>query len=116
MAETTLPKLRVSREEADQKIQARIEEGQQLRNRKISNGGFQNARMECQEWSKYNKRLLPQLFDNTSIAEGEYVNFYYSDNTIPTFKLERYLRDMDMSINSLEAILQQLKEGNIKCQ
>ena len=35
MAETTLPKLHVSREEAYQKIQARIEKGRQLRNKEI---------------------------------------------------------------------------------
>ena len=76
MAEITLPKLRVSREEARQKIEEQIEKGQQLHGRQInSDGELKEARTESRKWSDYNKTLLLKLFDNTSIAEDAYTDF-----------------------------------------
>ena len=66
MAETALPKLRVSREKANQIIQAQIEKGQQLRARQIDlYHELDEARMDSKKWSDYNKTLLLWLFDNT---------------------------------------------------
>ena len=76
MTETTVPKLRVSREEARQQIEAQIEKGQQLHTQQInSDGELKEARMESRRWSDYNKTLLLKLFDNTSIAEDAYTDF-----------------------------------------
>lgn len=120
MAETTLPKLRVSREEAYQKIQVQIERGQQLRDRRLdsqmdSYDGLEEARTESKKWSKYNEILLTRLFDDTSIAENEYINFFeYKPGSQvrgggrfpPSFTayVSSYRKGMTSSVNSLEQI------------
>ena len=116
MAETTLPKLRVSREEARQQIEAQIEKGQQLHVRQIdSNDELEEARAESKKWSDYNKTLLLRLFDNTSIAEYDYTRFddfpgFISYKPIPlSEKLDYYQKGMDSSINSLEGIRDRLE-------
>ena len=71
MAETTLPKLLVSREEARQKIEEQIEKGQQLRDQEIrSEDELSQARNKHRNWSDYNKTLLSSLF--TSSLADEY--------------------------------------------
>ena len=117
MAETVLPKLCVSREEARQQIEAQIEKGQQLHAHQInSEGELAEARRESRKWSDYNKTLLLRLFDNTSIAEGEYTDF---DDSFPILvssrsrplltKLSWYRSSMNSSINSLESIRDRLE-------
>ena len=77
MTETVLPKLLVSREEARQKIQARIEKGEQLHSKEIrSDDELEKTRAESRKWSDYNKTLLLRLFDSTSIAEDAYTDFH----------------------------------------
>ena len=117
MAETTRPKLRVSEKEAHQKIEARIEKGQQLHAQQInSDDELEKARAESKKWSKYNEILLTRLFDDTSIAENEYVNFddfpgfIYEDKPMPlSEKLHYYPKGMTSSINSLEGIQERLE-------
>ena len=117
MAETTLPKLRVNREEARQQIEAQIEKGQQLRNKKMpSDDELEKARAESKKWSDYNETLLLRLFDNTSIAEYDYTDFndfpgfIYTDKPMPlSEELDYYQKGMDSSINSLEGIHERLK-------
>lgn len=119
MAETTQPKLRVSEKEASEKIQVRIEKGQQLRCKEIrSEDELEKARAESRKWSDYNKTLLStSLFDNGSIAEDEYTDFneprrirFTSSGPTPfSEKLELYQRVMNRSINSLEGIHERLE-------
>ena len=117
MAETNLPKLRVSEKEARQKIEAQIEKGQQLRNKEISSDDeLEKARAEIEKWSDYNKTLLLRLFDNTSIAESEYIVFddflgyIYTEGASPLSEiLGSYQEGMNSSINSLESIRDRLK-------
>ena len=123
MAGTTLPKLRVSREDARQKIQTRIEKGQQLYER-LDNDGLDKVGMEANTWSVYNMNLLRKLFD-TPAPVDEYTKFCYSPLTVQQIKnilIENpYLSDihryqvyecraaMKGSINSLKAICDQLE-------
>ena len=115
MAETVLPKLRVSREEAHQQIEEQIEKGQQLHAQQInSDGELKAARMESRKWSDYNKTLLLKLFDNTSIAEDAYTDFREpllasSGSTPLSDELRWYQNAMSFSINSLESIRDQLE-------
>ena len=116
MAETNLPKLLVSEEEARQQIEAQIEKGQQLHVRQIdSNDELEGARAESKKWSDYNKTLLLRLFDNTSIAEYDYTNFddfpgFISYKPIPlSEELGYYQKGMDSSINSLEGLRDRLE-------
>ena len=123
MAGTTLPKLRVSREDARQKIQTRIEKGQQLYER-LDNDGLDKVGMEANTWSAYNMNLLRKLFD-TPAPVDEYTKFCYSPLTVQQIKnilIENpYLSDLDRyqvyecraamkgSISSLKAICDQLE-------
>lgn len=115
MVETTLPKLRVSRKEARQKIEALIEKGEQLHSEEIrSDDELEKARAESKKWSKYNEALLSRLFDNTSVAEYDYTDFNDFPGYIggaPPFseELGLYQKGMDSSINSLEGIRDQLE-------
>ena len=114
MAETTPPKLRVSRDEADKKIEARIEKGQQLRDQQIdSYNRLEEARAESIKWSDYNKTLLLKLFDNPSIAEYDYTGFsdfrgYIGESPPFSEELGLYQKGMNSSINSLKGINERL--------
>ena len=115
MTETVLPKLLVSREEARQKIQARIEKGEQLHSKEIrSDDELEKTRAEIRKWSDYNKTLLLRLFDSTSIAEDAYTDFHEpllasSGSTPLSDELRWYQNAMSSSINSLESIRDQLE-------
>ena len=120
MAETNPLKLRVSREEARQKIQARIDKGQQLCSEDICPLEIKKAGIERKNWSEYNKTLLLRLFSNESRAVGQYIHF---DNLIdprelvllgpdtPSHVKKSFLYEerINSSINSLERILDELE-------
>ena len=117
-APETLPKLLASGKDADKIIQARIKEGQLLRDQQIDlESQLETVRDECENWSRYNETLLSrlQLFDNMLMAD-KYIKFssdiYVSPyGPAPSFsdKLDRTQRGMDNSISSLEEILAQLE-------
>jgi predicted nucleotide-binding protein len=123
MTETTLPKLRVSKEEAYQKIQAQIERGQQLSER-LKNDELDKVGMEANNWSTYNINLLRKLFD-TLAPVNEYTKFCYSPLTpeemgnilnqalhpssIDQHQLYACRTNMKSSINSLRGIHERLE-------
>ena len=115
MAETTLPKLLRSREEARQKMQMQIEKGQQLRDQPIDpDDGLEKTIAESKNWSTYNRTLLLKLFDDTSIAEDDYIIFddfreYVSRLLSISEELYLYQEAMNRSINSLEGIHERLE-------
>ncbi len=124
MEEIALPKLRVSRKEANNKIKAQIEKGELLCNRQIcSEEELENVGIAANHWSRYNRDLLIKLFDNLSI-DDEYKNFHYyrlshqdianlmlDGVPIPDFQdqVSEYQRDMTDSINSLKGICYRLE-------
>jgi predicted nucleotide-binding protein len=117
-ASETLPKLLASGKDADEIIQARIKEGQLLRDRQIDlEPQLETVRDECENWSRYNETLLSrlQLFDNTLMVD-EYIKFsshiYVSPRSEPpsfSVKLGWTQKEMDNSITSLEKIRAQLE-------
>ena len=117
----TLPKLLASGKDADKIIQARIKEGQLLREQQIdSESQLQTVKDECENWSKHNETLLSrlQLFDNALMVD-EYIKFsihiYVSPRTPPpsvSVQLNWIRNKMDDSINSLEGIRAQLELHN----
>ena len=115
MTEIVLPKLRVKREEARQKIQMQIEKGQQLRDQPIDpDDGLETTIAESKNWSAYNRTLLLKLFDNTSIAEEDHTNFddlreYVSRLLSFSDELYLYQEGMNRSLNSLEGIYERLE-------
>ena len=112
MTETVLPKLLVSREEARQKIQARIEKGEQLHSKEIrSDDELEKTRADFVNWSEYNEKLLLALFDNSSIVDV--YNKPYDDKEIwDTYDLgpniDKYRRDVTTKIKRLGGISDQL--------
>ncbi|MDE0423236.1 MAG: nucleotide-binding protein [Candidatus Poribacteria bacterium] len=121
MEEKTLPKLRESREEAEKKIQERIEKGQQLRDRQIDSRNEYSLALNAHgNWSRHNKNLLLQLFDGSLVAE-EYarccifppIGIVSSPNTEERVEfsrdLTRYRENVDRDINYLMGIQNQLE-------
>ena len=123
MEEIDLPKLRVSKIDAKNKLQAQIDKGELLRDRQICSGDeLDKSGMEANNWSRYNKDLLMKLFVN--LSEDEYKNFHYyrlsyhemEDRINAGFPTnwqyrvdEEYQRDMSDSINSLKGICDRLE-------
>ena len=119
MEEIDLPKLRVSRKEAKNKIQAQIEKGELLRDRQIcSEDELNKARLEAENWTKYNKDLLIKLFNHPLIS-NDYMGIYhrglsdYQSSVYPApdlqHKVNEYQKDMADSIISLKGICGRLE-------
>lgn len=124
MQERRLPKLVVSEEESNRRIQAQIEVGQQLHDRRInSEDELDIAIMEANNWSDYNADLLESIFDS-SATEDRYMSFDYhrlSDDQIDVYRLtgyyipdlndevKEYRESLARSINSLNGICQRLE-------
>lgn len=127
MLETTLPKLRVNRQDAYQEIDSRIETGKKLCKQSInSEDQLDEVGAESNNWSRYNTDLLVKLFDSSALAE-EYIDFtpkdrdrdemdyllsesyiaHYTDYL--RYKINEYRNDMTDSIKSLEGVLARLE-------
>ena len=125
MTETTRPKLLVSRDEADKKIERQIEEGQRLHDQQItSDDELNHAIMDSDNWSIYNMELLRKLFDISAPAD-QHTNFDYSrlddeqiydrrmfDMHVPDLEdeVKEYQECMARSISSLKGIRHRLLE------
>ena len=107
------PNLVENRKSARQKIQKRIEIGEQLRNQQIgSEEEYENAEWDFVNWSKYNITLLSKLFDNSSIAL-EYKEVWDLDSR-PGYpdldgKIYWHRKDLTDKINCLVGIRDQLE-------
>ncbi len=127
MEEKTLPKLLVSRKEAEEKIQERIEEGQQFLDRPMdSEDEYEAIGKKTVNWSIYNKDLLVKLFESSTLA-NDYEDYIYEDLDYDEFdalhcmdriqdyegyiryKIHNYKTSMLDSINSLEGIKDRLE-------
>ena len=124
MAETTPPKLRVNRDEADKKIERQIEKGQWLHDQQIySDDELDQAIMESDNWSHYNTDLLITLFTSSAPAD-RYISFNYArlsddqkedrifmDRHVPTFQdeVKEYQEFMAACINGLKGIHERLE-------
>lgn len=112
MEEKTLPKLCVSREEANKKIQERINKGQQLHDRRIdSKDELGKAEADFKKWSDYNTTLLLKLFDDPSIVK-KYISLSITARwTNPTWDQEIgwYRKDISEKVSRLEGIRDQLE-------
>ena len=127
MEERTLPKLLMSRKEAEKKIQERIKEGQKFRDQPIdSEDEYESVGKEAVNWSIYNKDLLVKLFESSALAE-DYKNYIYEDLDHDDFdshlimnyvrdyegyvkyKIDKYRKNLTASLNSLEGIRDRLE-------
>lgn len=108
--EQSLPNLVVSKDEASEKIQARIAKGKELEVLPIrSERDLEEAQAAYFKWSNYNSRLLSGLFDNLSIAK-EYSSdlcFSVSGLTLEQ-EIRHYRRGVTNKIHRLESFLEQI--------
>ena len=115
MEEKTLPKLLVSRAEAEKKIQERIDKGQQLLNLPIrSENEFNRVESDSQNWSQFNGTLLAKLFDNSSIMDQYDSDCVASIYMLSPFfslndEISSYQEAMVLRIDSLKGICDQLE-------
>lgn len=69
--------LTIPREEAAERIAARIAKGEELKSRPIQNAsGFESAQKEYWTWTEYNEELLRQMFTGPKVAD-EYRGFSF---------------------------------------
>ncbi len=91
MEEKILPKLLVSREEAEEKIQERIDAGKILRDQPIdSDDEYESAGKEAVNWSKYNRDLLIKLFESSAITE-DYRSYIFENLDLNEFEGELFI-------------------------
>lgn len=119
MAEIPLPTLLVSKEEAHQRIQKQIEEGQQLHDRQIYSDDelLYDAVLEADNWSDYNADLLLRLFGESELT-GRYINraynqysYSFTDYEIKNleYEVKEHKRSILITINSLKGIQKRLE-------
>ena len=122
MEERALPKLRVSKDETNKRIQVQIEQGKQFLNRRIeSETEMDKAELEICNWSNYNKELLNSVFNSLPEHYYEEIHFQllddedydaFSDELIPVtweYKKHVYQKSLSQIINGLEGICQRLE-------
>ena len=112
MEERTLPKLLMSRKEAEKKIQERIKEGQKLQEREIpTHNDLDDADADSQNWSEYNEKLLSRLFDNSLMLE-EYKEPYKDGSSWNSydlsFQISEHINFINAKIKRLKGISKQL--------
>ena len=119
MAEIPLPTLLASKEEAYQRIQKQIEEGQQLHDRQIYSDDelLYDAMLEADNWSDYNADLLLRLFGESE-PTGCYINraynqysYSFTDYEIKNleYEVKEHRRSIVITINSLKGIQKRLE-------
>lgn len=111
----SLPNLVVSINEASEKIQARIDKGQEILDLPIpsilSESKLEGAKAEYSNWSAYNLTLLSRLFDNSAMAD-RYDSVHggrsYADPTLVQ-QIKWYRKEVTEKINCLKSILGELE-------
>lgn len=113
VAEKIPSELKISKEEAEQKLKERIEKGNELLEKSISN--YEELEKLFDKWDDFNNELLKRIF-----TTDEYQNVYmYSESTIcfssfygePSYsekieKLKKAIRDKN---NYLETLIEKLE-------
>ncbi len=95
MEEKTLPKLLVTREEAEEKIQERIDVGKTLREKPIdSNDEYELTGKDAVNWSKYNRDLLIKLSGSSALTE-DYRDFIYEDLDLNDFEGQLFINHIE---------------------
>ena len=101
----------VPKEEAAQRIQERIDIGNEIRNRDIHTGtDLDTAKADKKIWDDYNILMLRQLFDSRSFAE-EYEDAHGPLVMVSTLQdsVGVFVQWMDSSITALNSILHRLE-------
>jgi predicted nucleotide-binding protein len=109
--------LLISKDEANQKLQKRINDGILLRDATINNENELNAiKKEYKKWSEYNVELLSKIFNDDKIAI-EYKNASGSLSIAPDpiwgdpypILFKNFINTIDAKLNKLESVLERLE-------
>ena len=111
MADNKVPKLRVSRAEAAEKIRSRIDIGKELLETQVSSQkeltDFEHA---IEKWADYNITLFNTLFDNSPLSSLVHGNkMVWVTNQTLSQETDGHKRDIARWTNDLESIYEQLK-------
>ena len=113
MRDNSNPKLLVSKAEASEKIQDRINIGKKLYKVQIfSEQEYNNLRHERKKWVDYNRSLFDTLFDKSPLPDGHGYSIAYVqilNHTLFQKSVEGLKEDIDNGINQLESIHERLE-------
>ena len=113
MRDNSNPKLLVSKAEASEKIQDRINIGKKLYKVQIfSEQEYNNLRHKRKKWVDYNKSLFDTLFDKSPLPDGHGYSIAYVqilNHTLFQKNVEGLKEDIDNGINQLESIHERLE-------
>ena len=113
MRNNSNPKLLVSKAEATEKIQDRINIGKELYKVQISSEQeYNNLRHEREKWIDYNKSLFDTLFDKSPLSDWHGYSIGFArilNHTLFQQNVEALKKDIDGAINQLESIHEQLE-------
>ncbi|WP_240746295.1 TIR domain-containing protein [Desulfuromonas acetexigens] len=107
--------LAVSKNDAEEKIQDRINKGKELLTKKINNWeNYEAVKKEYYKWSDYNVELLKRLFTNNSLSEeyssclgSSYIGF--GDEPSLGEEARDLATDINEKIHTLESISERLE-------
>ena len=110
MEDNKVPKLRVSRAEASEKISSRIDKGKELLKAQIhSQHEFDKLKSDTKQWIDYNKTLFDRLFDDSPLpgSHGSATGYTYNRG----LKIEGpdHRKNISRWIDQLESIYGQLE-------
>ena len=110
MEDNKVPKLRVSRAEASQKIRIRINRGEELLKTQISTEQeFDTLKSETSKWVDYNKTLFNTLFDESPLSEYHGSTFVGIIGQSFGEEITDHKESISRWINHLESIYEQLE-------
>ena len=107
MKDNKVPKLRVSRAEASEKIRGRIDIGKELL--VFSEGEFTVLKHETHKWTDYNKTLFDTLFDESPLSNSHGSVFVAIAGQSLYEKLTDHRKNISRWINGLESIHERLE-------
>jgi len=112
MQESKRPSLQIPRDDAQHRLQSRIEQGKQLLQVKIiSQGDLDNAKAEYTKWSDYNKTLLRNIIDTEKFVRLYTPSFGVSSLGYVSlqYEVEQFCDRLKDRITRLESIMGQLE-------
>ncbi len=104
------PELSVTREEAQKRINERIERGSELSKIAIrSPKEFDSALNEYYKWNDYNNELLKRIFTNSAFADEYYRSYSFGGADSLEEKIKDLSEDFSEKIRRLESIRDRLE-------
>jgi predicted nucleotide-binding protein len=108
-----LLELAVTREDAKTKLQARIEKGLELKQRRVdTRGAFESLSNDHSKWNSFNSELLTRIFTTDELAD-EYDSWSGMAISMhePSLgeKIAKVYKDVDKKIHRLDSIIERLE-------